>query len=454
MPLTWQNWQNGGGDWKGQLRRLTPAFFEWRGDLGGPVWVALALLATLVIPWPYTGFGWPLLERAVPILWLVAAGVILCAARVARASWPLALLLIWAALRGMYHHFPLRTLQVLLLFLMAALLYAAARELPDKWARRVAMALLFGVGFEFVLGGLNAMKLYPWMAWISPEHLSKPMGMLTHPNYWGSFMALGLPLVWAFLGIPAAALVFVLILKTVSPGPVICAAVGAAVMAWPLFGRLARFAVVAVGAGSIVGTLTLHEWRLSGRSEVWSVALPEIMRWPILGQGLGQWRQWAEDYNRELGKFFVTLQAHNEPLQLWFELGVIGLGIVALWVLQGVLAARVVWRAAPAGMVPLAEGARPSDHWVIRAIALTRWCAWGRAPLERAWVAVVAVAAVNSLGSPLFHLMPQAAVALFALARVQADAEALGPREVRQARPSTKAKTKKARRILYAGQAD
>ena len=78
----------------------------------------------------------------------------------------------------------------------------------------------------------------------------------------------------------------------------------------------------------------------------------------------------------------------------------------------------------------------------------------GRAPLERAWVAMVAVAAVNSLGSPLFHLMPQAAVALFALARVQADAEALGPQKVRQAGPSVKAKTKKARRVLYAGQAD
>ena len=413
MTVNWPNWQNGGGaELTARLRRLSPAFFEWRGEVAGPLWVSFLLLATLVIPWPYTGFGWPLLERAVPILWMVAAGVLLLASRIARASWPFALLLVWAGVRGMYHHFPLRTLQVLLLFLMAGLLYAAARELPDKWARRVGVAILIGVGFEFILGGLNAMRIYPWMAWISPEHVSKPMGMLTHPNYWGSFMALGLPLAWAYLGIPAAALIFILILKTVSGGPVICAAVGATVMAWPLFGRLAKFAVVAVGAGSIATVMTLHEWRLSGRSEVWSVALPEIMRWPILGQGLGQWRQWAEDYNREAGKFFVTLQAHNEPLQLWFELGVIGLGIAALWVLQGVLAARVVWRAAPAAILP-------GPAWQ-----------WGRAPLERAWVAVIAVAAVNALGSPIFHLMPQAAVALFALARVQADAEALGPRNL------------------------
>ena len=309
----------------------------------------------------------------------------------------------------MYHHFPLRTLQVLMLFLMAGLLYAAARDLPDKWARRIAIGFLIGVGYEFLLGGLNAMRIYPWMGWISPEHVSKPMGMLTHPNYWGSFMALGLPLVWAFLGVPAAALVFILIGKTISGGPVISAAVGIAVMAWPLFNRWVRMLVVAVGAGSVGIVMTLHEWRLSGRREVWEVALAEIMRWPVLGQGLGQWRAWAEDYNRALGKFFVTLQAHSEPLQLWFELGLIGLAIAALWAVQGFLAARVVWRAAPVATLP-------GPVWQ-----------WGRAPLERAWVAVIAVAFVNMWGSPVFHLMPQAALILFALARVQADAAALGP---------------------------
>ncbi|MEK7178063.1 MAG: hypothetical protein AAB721_00160, partial [Patescibacteria group bacterium] len=172
MTVNWPNWQNGGGaELTARLRRLSPAFFEWRGEVAGPLWVSFLLLATLVIPWPYTGFGWPLLERAVPILWMVAAGVLLLASRIARASWPFALLLVWAGVRGMYHHFPLRTLQVLLLFLMAGLLYAAARELPDKWARRVGVAILIGVGFEFILGGLNAMRIYPWMAWISPEHV-------------------------------------------------------------------------------------------------------------------------------------------------------------------------------------------------------------------------------------------------------------------------------------------
>ena len=390
------------------LRSLTSQSFEWTGgpEVSAWIWVAVMLLATLVIPWPYAQFQWPLLERAVPVLWMVAGGVALVCLRVSRASWPFAALIFWAGLRAMYHYFPLRSLQVLLLVLMAGLLYAAARDLTDRGARLAAYAVLAGVGFEAILGAMNAMRLYPWMGWIDPQHIGKPMGMLTHPNYWGSFMALGLPLVWAVLGVPAAILLFLLTLRTISPGPVISAAVGALVMAWPLFGKRVRGAILVIGGASIGTVLTMHEWRLSGRREVWDVAVTEVMRWPILGEGLGQWRQWAEDYNKGIGKFFVTLQAHNEPLQLWFELGLIGVILVGLWAFQAFLAAKTVWSAAPAATLP-----GPTYLW-------------GRAPLERAWPAVVAVAVVNSLGSPVFHLPAQAMVAMLALARMQADAAA------------------------------
>lgn len=390
------------------LRSLTSQSFEWAGGPEVPawIWVAVLFLATVIIPWPYTKFEWPLMERAVPVLWMVAGGVALVCLRVARASWPFAALILWAGLRGMYHHFPLRSLQVLLLVLMAGLLYAAARGLTDRGAEMAAYGVLSGIAFEAVLGTFNALSLYPWMGWIDPQHVGKPMGMLTHPNYWGSFMALGLPLVWAILGVPAAILLFLLILRTVSPGPVISAAVGVLVMAWPLFGRRVRAAILVIGGSSAATVLTMHEWRLSGRREVWQVALPEIMRWPIMGEGLGQWRQWADDYNRGIGKFFVTLQAHNEPLQLWFELGLIGVVLVGLWAFQAFLAAKTVWSAAPAATLP-----GPAYLW-------------GRAPLERAWPAVVAVAVVNSFGSPVFHLPAQAMVVLLALARMQADAAA------------------------------
>ena len=387
------------------------------------IWIPLALL--IAAPWPM--MGWPIPERAVPIFWLLAGGMILCLARVARASWPLALLILWAGLRAGYHGFQLRSLQLLILLTMAALLYAAARELSDGKTRLVAIAASLGMGYELVLGGLNAAGLYPWMAWVDPLHFGKPMGLLTHPNYWGSFIALGIPILWAVAGIPLVAVAFLLICRTISGGPVISASVGILVMAWPLFNRRVRYAVVALGAVSTAVVMTLHEWRLSGRREIWEVALPEAWRWKFMGQGLGEWRTWSDQYNGIKGRFFVTLQAHNEPLQLWFELGFIGLALGALSAWQAYRAARTVWQAAPASRLP------------------SPWYAWGRTPLERVWPAMLAVAGVNLLGSPVLHLPGQAALILFALARCQADATSLTAGAPAEVVPPHRAPTRRKR---------
>ena len=403
-----------------------PGLFEWPGISvrAAAVWIFLG--AALAIPFP--AYGWMLPERAVPIMWLMVAGAGVLAAYVARASWPLALLILWAIARTAYHAFPQRSLQVLALFALTALLYAAARDLPERWARWTAGAFVVGLGFEALLGALNAAGIYPGMAWVDSQQIGKPMGLLTHPNYWGSYMALGLPLIWALLGLPAALAAFLLILRTVSGGPVITAGVAALVIVWPLFGRVARWATVVLGGAAVAVTMTLHEWRLSGRREVWQTAFGEIMRWPVMGQGLGQWRQWAEDYNAGHKSVFATLQAHNEPYQLWFELGLIGVVLGALWALQAALAARAVWQAAPATRLP------------------SPWYAWGRIPLERAWIAVLAAAAVNMLGSPTFHLPAQGALTLFALARVQADSHALHAGSARAAVPAAAPETRRPRR--------
>jgi len=375
------------------------------------IWVFLAI----AIAAPFPAFGWSLPERAVPIMWLMLGGFAALCALVCRVSIPFAAILAWSVVRAGYHGFPERSLKVLALMLMAAMLYVLAREASDAMSRTVAVAFCIGAGWEGLLGLVNAFGVYPWMAVVMAEHVGKPMGFLTHPNYWGSFMALSLPIVWSVAGIPAATLVYLLILKTVSAGPVISATAGILIMAWPLFGARVRGAVAVAGTTGVLGTMILHEFRLSGRWEVWMKALPEYLRWPVLGQGIGQWRTWAEDwdavhYAPQAGKtFLVTLQAHNEPFQLLFELGLIGFAFGLLWAGQAGLAAVRVWRAAPVAMIP------------------APWYAWGRAPLERAWIAVVAIALVNSLGSPVFHLPGQAALVIFALARLQADAEALTP---------------------------
>jgi len=118
--------------------------------------------------------------------------------------------------------------------------------------------------------------------------------------------------------------------------------------------------------------------------------------------------------------FFITLQAHNEPYQLLFELGVIGVVIALLWVLQASVSSWVIWKSAPVARIP------------------GPWYLWGRVPLERAWVAVLVTALVNMLGSPTFHLPGQAIVILFALARAQADADALSTVRVQERRHTRK----------------
>jgi len=403
----------------------SPPFGEWPEATRYVPWVWLGLGVLVAAPFPM--FGWFLPERSVPIMWLLLGGATVLFAHVARASWPLAALLAWATLRAAMMHFPQRALQVLLLFALVGLLYAAARELSPEARRAVSWAFVIGVAWEFLVGAFNLFGTYPGLGWIDPNYFGRPMGFLTHVNYFGSFLALGLPLVWALVGLPAALAVYAMILATVSGGPVIAASAGVLFLAWPEFGRRSRFGIAAGLGGAVAVVMTLHEWRLSGRREVWQAILPEYLRYPLIGQGLGSWRIWAEHYNEKatLAKWaaaglsgaqcnapppvpeacrpvvFATLQAHNEPYQLAFELGLIGLAFAALWAWQ-------------------AWGASTRLVQATAGVTAAPWWGAGRVPLERAWVGMLVVAGVNMLGSPVFHLPGQAAMIAFALASVQA----------------------------------
>jgi hypothetical protein len=290
----------------------------------------------------------------------------------------------------------------MLLMLMVGFLYVVARDMDSAKVKVFTWTLALGTAVEVFLGWLNIFGIYPWMAWVVPDQIGRAMGLLTHPNYWGSLMALVIPIMWALMGPIAVLLIMIPVVVSHSANPVISSLAGIVVCAWPELNKKTKYFLIG-SASAVVGfVMNRHEWRLNGRREVWEAIWPEIMRYPIIGQGLGDWRVWADQWNAKYRTpGWATLQAHNEIYQMWFELGLIGVAIILVMALQAAVCFRIVWKFQNTG------GPR---------------VLWGRIPIERAWLGVFTAAIVNSFASPTFHLPAQAAIAMFALARIQATA--------------------------------
>lgn len=396
-----------------------------KSSISSALWVVLMMM--LAIPIPVNGIPMP--ERGVPILYLIVAGTLLLIIHIGRTSVPLALLLGYTLYWILTSGFPIRGVQILLLMILGALLYVEASRLTRPWVRRVGWAFFIGAALQVVLGlinllhilpsptspalalrwiGVNPMPVFkffdagPWLSLMTLEFLGRPMGWLTHPNFWGSYVALAVPVVYVLLGRWWGLGAFSAVLLSLSVGPVLSAAVGLVVIAWHDLPRSLRLSLV-VAAMLAVSTvtythvaprldghkpLTLSTFS-SGRTAIWEAAWPNITAHPLVGNGIGSWRLWAGEYNRIHDQpTFATLQAHNELLQFVFEWGLIGLVFVCWWLWQ------------------LSQGARAL--WAMRE------------PGSLLWVAVAAVAAVNSFVSPAFHLPAQAAIALFAAGRLEA----------------------------------
>lgn len=398
----------------------TPRSAAWSA-----LWVVLMVL--LAIPVPLRGIPMP--ERGVPILYLLVAGVLLIVLHIARTSLPLALLLGYTFFWVLSSGYPIRGVQIFVLMLMGALLYVEASRLSAPWVRRVAVALVVGATLQAALGLLNMLHVFPsptapalalrwigidptpvfklfdagpWLTLMTKDYLGRPMGWLTHPNFWGSYLALAVPVVYVLLGRWWGLGAFSLVLLSTSIGPVLAAAGGMVVVAWRDLPKILRPALVVAALLAVVAVTYAHVTpRLenqkpltltalsSGRTAVWEAAWPNMLQHPLAGNGIGSWRLWANEYNRTTAQpTFATLQAHNELLQFVFEWGLIGVVFLGYWLWQLSSGVRVLWAAdAPEGVL---------------------------------WVAVSAVAVVNSFVSPTFHLPAQAAIALFAAGRLEA----------------------------------
>ncbi|WP_051701952.1 O-antigen ligase family protein [Mycetocola saprophilus] len=80
---------------------------------------------------------------------------------------------------------------------------------------------------------------------------------------------------------------------------------------------------------------------LTGRAEIWATVIKQAEKSPILGNGFASpWVPWVEPFNHLVVRNRVLqLQAHNTWLDVWMQLGIIGVILLALAL------ASALWRA-------------------------------------------------------------------------------------------------------------
>ena len=286
--------------------------------------------------------------------------------------------------------------------------------LPPVWRRWLSWDL-YGQDGPWIGPLYFAHPAYPWRT-VEESFWGLPHGFLIHPNYWALYLVLGLPLVWwalssrrrvALVGIWA----WVGLLATSRSWVATGAAVGVAGLLsgvlrswWP---RVLSVGVLGSTLGLGVGYWALQglaPFSLGGRWPVWQLGIEWVWgRAKWTGEGLGFWRVWAlwdqgpiwlgsprhglPAQDRMAGWW---AEAQGEPVQLLFELGLIGLGIGLWWAWSVAWEARKTW----------SQG----DN------------------LGRAWVLVLLVAGLTSLFTIPFRLPATLGLLLLAAGRVRARA--------------------------------
>lgn len=171
-------------------------------------------------------------------------------------------------------------------------------------------------------------------------------GVAVHPNTLAPFLSIGLMLSlgmsaqnsreWFMLRASQAALAFGLLL-TFSVTTWLATALGLSIYTF-LSASTYRRGIIQL---LIVGTLllgTVIGWKnvqatafettgrdasLSGRDALWSIVFNEGKQHPVFGKGYGAF--WTEGKGRELVQTWNPRQSHNAYLDVWLDLGILGL---------------------------------------------------------------------------------------------------------------------------------
>ncbi len=295
------------------------------------------------------------------------------ALRLALRAWPALLVLAWLFASMTWAAYPDLTLRrTMRLMLVAMTAYGLALNMPRP--ELFFRALLISTGAVMVVNVLGVFAI-PHLATTSSGWL----GLHPHKNTAGQFVVIAV-LAW----IVGAAMVRDLRLRTI----VFCGAlvwfgflvmtqsktaiglaavtplvliVGNAIMrterlmSWTLAALVAAagtglwFFFMAIGWGwADLGLAIFNDLTFTGRTGLWEFLWGEVEQRPIFGIGFGSFWQTGErlsplDFAR--GWAATTTQGHNGYLDLWLQVGVIGLGLAIFAVLRVLVdAVRLVGR--------------------------------------------------------------------------------------------------------------
>ncbi len=230
----------------------------------------------------------------------------------------------WALLNVWQYPDP-RTVETSMLVTMGCLAIAVLSVLTES-QRRIARWVLVGGGLVHIT--VQLMQATGQDPIWSNHFAGYNMSVLGNRGYLGNLLAFLAPLAPAAL-IPLFLIGLVLAKSSLSA---LAAIVGLGVR-YPKY----RLAWVVIGAGALVGFATYRpDWISSyvSRFTIWGLALEHTSWWQmVIGHGTGTWQIWVPHYQEtqhvyETGPF---VQAHNEWLQVFFEGGLIGFGILSMW---------------------------------------------------------------------------------------------------------------------------
>jgi len=164
-------------------------------------------------------------------------------------------------------------------------------------------------------------------------------GLASHYSLLGGLLAVAMPLLYLRLGWPVWVATPAIILALQHRSSMLAAALAAFLMipgrrkwhaAW--IGAVLTSLVVAIrGAFSDFAGPSLTAWT-STRADVWVITLAKALQKPWLGWSPGSFYLWKPTFITPPAKTGLTfIQAHNEFLQLFFEVGVIGFAAVLIY---------------------------------------------------------------------------------------------------------------------------